>query len=77
VRPRVLVCLGATAAQALVGRHVKVTVDHGRPLESDLAEYVLATVHPSSLLRAPDEAARHAAYAGFVADLREVAALLG
>ncbi|HKG37517.1 MAG TPA: UdgX family uracil-DNA binding protein [Conexibacter sp.] len=77
VRPRVLVCLGATAAQALVGRHVKVTLDHGRPLDSDLAEHVLATVHPSSLLRAPDEAARRAAYAGFVEDLREVAALLG
>ena len=76
VRPRVLVCLGATAAQALVGRHVKVTQDHGRPLDSPLAEHVLATVHPSSLLRAPDEAARHAAYAGFVADLRAVAALL-
>jgi uracil-DNA glycosylase len=76
VRPRVLVCLGATAAQALVGRHVKVTQDHGRPLDSSLAEHVIATVHPSSLLRAPDEAARHEAYAGFVADLREVAALL-
>jgi uracil-DNA glycosylase family protein len=76
VRPRVLVCLGATAAQALVGRHVKVTQDHGRPLDSPLAEHVLATVHPSSLLRAPDEAARHAAYTGFVEDLRAVAALL-
>ena len=76
MRPRVLVCLGATAAQALVGRHVKVTQDRGRPLDSPLAEHVLATVHPSSLLRAPDEAARREAYAGFVADLRAVAALL-
>ena len=77
VAPRVLVCLGATAAQALVGRHVRVTRDRGRPLDSDLAEHVVATVHPSSLLRAPDEAARRAAYADFVADLRTVAALLG
>ena len=76
VRPRVLVCLGATAAQALVGRHVKVTQDHGRPLDSSLAAHVIATVHPSSLLRAPDEAARRAAYAGFVEDLRAVAALM-
>jgi DNA polymerase len=77
VKPRVLVCLGATAAQALVGRHVRVTVDRGRPLDSPLAEFVIATVHPSSLLRAPDERARREAYASFVADLREVAALLG
>jgi uracil-DNA glycosylase family protein len=76
VRPRVLVCLGATAAQALVGRHVKVTQDHGQPLDSPLAEHVVATVHPSSLLRAPDETARRDAYASFVADLRAVAALL-
>lgn len=76
VRPRVIVCLGATAAQALVGRHVKVTQDRGRPLDSPLAEHVLATVHPSSLLRAADEQARHAAYAAFVADLRAVALLL-
>jgi uracil-DNA glycosylase family protein len=77
VRPRVLVCLGATAAQALLGRHVRVTRDRGRPLDSPLAPCVLATVHPSSLLRAPDEAARREAYAGFVADLRVVAELLG
>jgi len=76
VKPRVLVCLGATAAQALVGRHVKVTQDRGRPLDSPLAEHVVATVHPSSLLRAPDEAARREAYTAFVADLHAVAVLL-
>jgi uracil-DNA glycosylase len=76
VRPRVLVCLGAVAAQALVGRHVRVTRDRGRPLDSPLAEHVLATVHPSSLLRAPDEAARREAYAAFVRDLEAVARLL-
>lgn len=76
VRPRVLVCLGATAAQALVGRQVRVTRDRGRPLESPLAEHVLATVHPSSLLRAPDDAARREAFAAFVADLAVVARLL-
>lgn len=77
VRPSVLVCLGATAAQALVGRHVRVTRDRGRLLDSPLAPHVLATVHPSSLLRAPDEAARRAAYEAFVADLHVVAELLG
>lgn len=77
VRPRVLVCLGATAAQALVGRHVRVTQDRGRPLDSPLAPFVLATVHPSSLLRAPDEAARREGYDAFVADLRVLAELLG
>jgi uracil-DNA glycosylase len=76
VRPRVLVCLGATAAQALVGRHVRVTKDRGRPLDSPLADYVAVTVHPSSILRAPDEAARREAYAAFVADLRGVARVL-
>jgi uracil-DNA glycosylase len=76
VRPRIVVCMGATAAQALVGRHVRVTRDRGRQLDSPLAEHVLATVHPSSLLRAPDEAARREAYAAFVADLHVVAQLL-
>ena len=55
VRPRVLVCLGATAAQALIGRQVRVTKDRGRPIESELAACVLVTVHPSSILRAPDD----------------------
>ena len=72
VQPRALVCLGATAAQALLGRGVRVTRDRGRPLQSDLAPVVMATVHPSSILRAPDAAARDAAMEGFVSDLRQV-----
>ena len=76
VRPRVLVCLGAVAAQALVGRDVRVTRDRGRPLDSPLAPCVMATVHPSSILRAPDAGARHEAHAAFVADLARGAALL-
>jgi DNA polymerase len=73
VKPRVLVCLGAVPAQALVGRHVKVTQDRGKPLESDLAETVIVTVHPSSILRQRDEDARQDAYRGLVEDLRVVA----
>jgi len=73
VAPRVLVCLGATAAQALLGRDVRVTRDRGRPLESALAPVALATVHPSSILRAPDDESRRRERELFVADL-EVAA---
>ena len=73
VRPRVLVCLGATAAQALLGRQFRVTKQRGVPVESPLAERVLATIHPSAILRAED---RDAEYAGFVDDLRKVAELL-
>ena len=76
VRPRVLVCLGAVPAQALVGRSVKVTQDRGKPLESSLAPVVMVTVHPSSILRAPDAEARDRAYRAFVDDLRVVAAEL-
>jgi DNA polymerase len=74
--PQVLVALGATAAQALLGRSFRVTKQRGVPVESDLAPNVLATVHPSSILRAPDEAARREAYAAFVADLQVVRELL-
>jgi len=74
--PHVLVALGATAAQSLLGRSFRVTKQRGLPVDSDLAPNVLATVHPSSILRAPDETARHEAYAAFVADLRVVAKLL-
>jgi uracil-DNA glycosylase family protein len=76
LHPRVLVALGATAAQSLLGRSFRVTKERGVPVESDLAPNVLATVHPSSILRAPDEAARREAYDAFVADLRIVRDLL-
>jgi DNA polymerase len=73
VKPRAVVCLGATAAQALLGKSFKVTAHRGELLESSLAPIVLATVHPSSLLRAPDEETRHRETARFIGDLRLVA----
>lgn len=73
VRPRALVLLGATAATALVGASVRVTRDRGRPLESDLAPLVVATIHPSAILRARGADARAAAFDAFAADLRHVA----
>jgi DNA polymerase len=73
VKPRVLVALGATAAQALLGRSFRVTTQRGRFVESDLAPVVTATVHPSSILRAPDEETRHQEMRRFVADLKKVA----
>jgi DNA polymerase len=72
VRPRVLVALGATAAGALLGSSVRVTRDRGRPLPSPLAPVVIVTVHPSSILRAPDAATRRQARADFVRDLQGV-----
>jgi DNA polymerase len=74
VKPRILVCLGAVAAQALLGRGFKVSTDRGRFVDSTLAPRVTATVHPSSILRAPDEDSRREAMELFVADLRIVAA---
>ncbi|HEX7173229.1 MAG TPA: UdgX family uracil-DNA binding protein [Candidatus Limnocylindria bacterium] len=74
IRPELIVCLGATAAQALLGREFRVTRDHGRLLDSDLGPAV-ATIHPSAILRARDDA-RDEAYGGFVEDLRAVAALV-
>lgn len=77
VAPKVIVCLGATAAQALLGKDFRVTRQRGAFVQSSLAPYVTATVHPSSLLRAPDEAARRKEMGRFVADLRKVAEVLG
>ena len=77
VRPEALVLLGATAAKALAGSKVRVTRDHGSALASELAPLVVATIHPSAVLRARGGEARDAAYAGLVADLVRVMQLLG
>ena len=76
VRPRAVVCLGATAAQALLGAGVRVTQSRGQPIPSTLAPYVFATLHPSAVLRAPDDAARQAAMERLVDDLAAVARVL-
>jgi DNA polymerase len=75
VHPRVIVALGATAAQALLGPKFKVTQHRGKPVDSELAEAVIATVHPSAVLRAPADA-RAQARREFFADLRRVARAL-
>jgi len=76
VRPQVIVCLGATAAQALLGRNFRVTRQRGQLLPFSAAPHILTTVHPSSILRVPDEAERQEEYAKFVEDLSVVANLL-
>ena len=73
VRPRLLVCLGATAAQALLGRDFRVSRDRGKLVESSLAPLVTATVHPSSILRAADDESRRVEMKRFVEDLRHAA----
>ena len=73
LRPNVIVCLGATAAQALLGRDFRVSRDRGRFVPAGFARHVLAIVHPSSILRADDEESRHQAFEQFVADLRVAA----
>ena len=73
VRPRVIITLGATASQALLGKQFRVTKDRGKPLSSPLAEAIFATVHPSAVLRAPDPAARALAEQELIADLTKVA----
>jgi DNA polymerase len=75
VKPHVLVCLGAVAAQGLLGNKVRVTKDRGQRIESELAEFVTVTVHPSSILRAEDR--REAEFEAFVSDLERVARQLG
>jgi len=72
VRPKAIIALGATAAGVILGPFVKVTRDRARAFESGLAPYVTVTVHPSSILRAPDEAGRRAARRAFVADLKKI-----
>jgi uracil-DNA glycosylase len=76
IKPDVLVCLGASAAQALLGKEFRVTRERGKPVDSALAPYVIATVHPSSILRAQDDESRHEQMKAFVQDLRQVARLI-
>jgi len=76
VRPEVLVCLGATAAQSLLGRQFRVTKQRGEWLDSDLAEHVTATIHPSAILRQRDAELRHQEMSKFVDDLKLVASVL-
>ncbi|HVA34931.1 MAG TPA: UdgX family uracil-DNA binding protein [Stellaceae bacterium] len=76
VKPKVVVVLGATAAKALLGATFRVSRERGRVIRAELAPYVMATVHPSSLLRAPDDATRHREIARFVVELRHAAAAL-
>jgi uracil-DNA glycosylase family protein len=76
IKPVVLVCLGATAAQALLGPKFRVTKHRGEWIPARWAPRVTATVHPSAILRAPDEAARHAEMERFVADLKRIPPVL-
>jgi len=76
LKPKVLVCLGATAAQALIGSDFKVSLQRGKLLRSELAENVMATVHPSSILRAPDAGSRRSELKRFVGDLKKVGKII-
>ena len=76
VKPKVIVALGATAAQALLGPQFRVTKQRGEFLESTLAPYIMATVHPSSILRAPDDETRRLEYRRFVDDLKKLSDML-
>jgi uracil-DNA glycosylase len=69
-------CLGATAAQALLGKDFRVSQRRGEFVESPIAEHVVATVHPSSILRAPDDETRHAEMARFTEELKRIAKVI-
>ncbi|HKD04701.1 MAG TPA: UdgX family uracil-DNA binding protein [Bryobacteraceae bacterium] len=77
VRPRLIVCLGATAAQSIFGPRYRLTQERGRFVPHDLAPLATSTVHPSAILRAPDQDQRHAEYQRFVEDLKSVKARMG
>jgi uracil-DNA glycosylase len=76
VRPHVIVCLGATAAQSILGSSYRLTKEHGKFVPHAWAPHVTSTIHPSAILRSPDEDQRHAQYRGFVADLEKVREML-
>jgi len=76
IKPEIIVALGATAAQTLLGSKFRVTKQRGEFLESTLATYVMATVHPSSILRAPDDETRRLEYRRFVDDLKKLSRVI-
>ena len=77
IKPRAIICLGSTAAQAVISPKFRVSVQRGQFVKSDLADFVTATVHPSSILRAPSDDARRLERARFIADLRKIRKALG
>jgi DNA polymerase len=77
IKPRAIICLGSTAAQAVISPKFRVSVQRGQFVKSELAEYVTATVHPSSILRAPTDEARREERARFVSDLKKIRRALG
>lgn len=77
IKPRAIICLGSTAAQAVISPKFKVSMQRGLFVPSDLADYVTATVHPSSILRAPSDEARRVERERFVEDLKKIRAALG
>jgi uracil-DNA glycosylase len=77
VKPTALLLLGATAAKALLGAGFRLTESHGQPIECELAELVVATIHPSAILRARDDASRQAQRRAFTEDLRVIAERMG
>ncbi|HEX5431591.1 MAG TPA: UdgX family uracil-DNA binding protein [Bryobacteraceae bacterium] len=76
IRPKIVVCLGASATRSILGPNYRLTKERGRFVPHAWAPHVTATIHPSAILRAPDSEARHAAYRDFVADLKGVKKVL-
>ena len=72
VKPKMIVCFGATAAQALLGNKFRLTTERGIPQPHPWAPYVVATIHPSAILRVPDPTQRHEEYGRLVADLKKI-----
>ena len=72
IKPKIVVCLGATAAQAMFGSAFRLTKERGKFFEHSRADYVTATIHPSAILRVPSETERHAEFRKFVADLKQI-----
>jgi len=77
IKPRAIICLGSTAAQSVIGPKFRVSVDRGKFVNSPLAQFVTATVHPSSILRAPTDEARRSETKRFIDDLRKIRRAIG